>query len=67
MKFKSKIKDSKGSITLYVLISMFFFLFVLIGIYTNTIAKIEKQNKDLDKVINNYKQENIDDLYKKLL
>lgn len=63
MLYKNKIKSSKGSITLYVLISMIFFLVIVFGIYTNASNKTQKQDKEINKIQKEYQQEDIDDLY----
>lgn len=63
MKFKSKIKEQKGSITLFVLISIMFFVIVLVGLYVNSSYKVQKQQKEIEKIQKNYEKENIDDLY----
>ena len=65
MKFKSKIKEQKGSITLFVLVSIMFFVIVLVGLYVNSSYKIQKQEKEIEKIQKNYEKENIDDLYNK--
>ena len=45
MKYKNEIKSQKGSITLYVLISMMFFLIIILGIYFSSSNKIQKQEE----------------------
>lgn len=66
MLYKNKIKSSKGSITLYVLISMMFFLAIIFGIYANTSNKSKMQEKRIEKLQKEYKQEDINDLYNKI-
>ena len=56
-------KKEQGSITLYVLISMMFFLMVILGIYVNSSNKIQKQEKEIEKIQKEYEKENIYDLY----
>ena len=63
MKFKSKIKEQKGSITLFVLVSIMFFVIVLVGLYVNSSYKIQKQQKEIEKIQKNYNKENINELY----
>lgn len=63
MKFKSKIKEQKGSITLFVLISIMFFVVVLVGLYVNSSYKIQKQQKEIEKIQKNYNKVNINELY----
>lgn len=67
MKNLRKMKNEKGSITLYVSISMMFFVIVLMGIYVSTSSKMQKQNKEIEKIQKSYEQENIDDVYEKSL
>ena len=43
-------KREKGSITLYVLVSMMFFLSVTAGIYVNSSNKVQKQEKETIKI-----------------
>lgn len=66
MKYKNQIKSQKGSITLYVLISMMFFLFIILGIYINTSNKIQKQEKEIEKVQKEYEKEDINDIYEEI-
>ncbi len=64
MKFKSKIvKEQKGSITLFVLISIMFFVVVLVGLYANSNNKIQKQQRELEKIQKSYNKININELY----
>lgn len=63
MRFKSKIKEQKGSITLFVLISIMFFVVVLVGLYVNSSYKIQKQQKEIEKIQKNYNKVNINELY----
>ena len=63
MKFKSKIKEQKGSITLFVLVSIMFFVIVLVGLYVNSIYKIQKQQKEIEKIEKNYNKVDINELY----
>ena len=62
---QKKIKQEKGSITLYVLISMMFFLVVIFGIYVNSSNKIQKQEEEINKVQKEYEKENVNDIYEK--
>ena len=45
MKIKSKIKEQKGSITIFVLISMIFFTIVVMALYVNSSYKVQAQQK----------------------
>ncbi len=63
----NKLKNEKGSITLYVLISMVFFIVVVYGVYFNTTNKAQKQNKEIEKIQKQYEKEDINDLYEKTM
>lgn len=65
MKWFYKPKEEKGSTTMFVLISMMFFLIVLMGIYVNSSNKIQKQEGEIKKIQESYRQENINDIYNK--
>ncbi len=67
MKVKSKMKEQKGSITLYVLLSMLFFVTVLVGLYVNSSYKMQQQQKSIQKIQQEYEKTNIDDEYNKVL
>ena len=43
-----KINSEKGSITLYVLISMLFFVIVLVGLFVNSNYKMQQQQKSIN-------------------
>lgn len=58
-----KIKQEKGSITIFVLISMFFVLFTVLGIYFNSNSKAQKQYKEIEKIQKEYEKEDINDVY----
>lgn len=62
---KNKIKEEKGSITLFTLTSMIFFLIILVGIYASTSLKIQSQEKEIQKIQSTYNQVNINDIYEK--
>lgn len=57
------VKKEKGSITLYVLVSMIFFVILLMGIYIRSSNKIQKQQADEKKIQTEYTLENVDDIY----
>ncbi len=65
MKNYQKIKQEKGSITLFVLISMVFILVAVLGIYFNSSSKAQKQYKEIEKIQKEYEKENINDVYEK--
>ncbi len=59
------IRQQKGSITLYVLISMTFILFTVLGVYFNSNSKMQKQYKEIQKIQKEYEKEDINDVYEK--
>ncbi len=65
MRFKSNFKEQNGSITLFVLLSIMFFVIVLVGLYMNSSYKIQKQQKEIEKIQRSYNSEDINDLYEK--
>ena len=60
-----RIKSNKGSITSFTLLSMMFFLIVVVAIYASVNTKIQKQQKELNSIQKSYEQENLDDIYQK--
>lgn len=58
-----KFNSEKGSITLYVLISMLFFVIVLVGLFVNSNYKMQQQERSVQKIQKGYEKSNIDDLY----
>ena len=64
------IKNEKGSVTLFVLIAMIFFLIVTIGIYVNSQSKLQAQNAEVEQIKNNYQKNNyneyLDNIYNDL-
>lgn len=65
MIFLNKTKEEKGSITTFVLISMMFFLIVIMGLYINSSYKMQKQESEIKKIQKSYVQEDINDIYNK--
>ena len=63
MKFKPNVKEQKGSITLFVLTSIMFFVVVLIGLYVSSNYKIQKQQKEIEKIQKNYNKIDANELY----
>ena len=66
IKLKLKFKEQKGSITLFVLLSILFFIVVLVGLYINSSNKIQKQQREIEKIKNQYETQNVNDLYNKI-
>ena len=62
-KVKQSIKQEKGAITSYVLLSMLFFLVVISGIYFNTNNKMLKQEKEINKIQQEYQKNNPEEMY----
>lgn len=62
-----KIREEKGSITLFVLISIMFFVIVLVGLYITSSNKIQKQQQELEQIQKKYDTQNIDDLYNSIV
>ena len=61
---KKFLRDSKGSITVYTLVSMAFFLTVSIGIHTNTNNKVQEQDTQIEQIQESYeKQDDINSIY----
>ena len=56
--FKNIIKNEKGSVTLFVLIAMIFFLIVTISIYVNSQSKLQAQNAEVEQIKKNYEKNN---------
>ena len=63
MKFKPNVKEQKGSITLFVLTSIMFFVVVLIGLYVSSNYKIQNQQKEIEKIQKNYNKIDANELY----
>ena len=63
---KKFLRNSKGSITVYTLVSMAFFLTVSIGIHTNSNHKVQEQDMQIEQIQENYeKQEDVQGIYEK--
>lgn len=60
---KNSFKDEKGSVTLYVIISMMFFLIVVVGIYVSSTNKVQDQQKEIEKIHESYEMKDINTLY----
>lgn len=65
LNLNKKIKKEQGSVTLFVLVSMIFFMFVLVGMYVNTSNKVAKQEREVNKMQQSYEQTDINDIYNK--
>ena len=66
LNINKKFKNNKGSITSFTLLSMLFFLVVVIAIYASVNTKVQKQQKELNTIQKSYEQqEQINDIYEK--
>ena len=68
MKKKNKLlRNQKGSISMFVIVSVLFLTFVLIGIYTSYANKLKAQEEQLGKIQGNYgehaSEDGMDNLY----
>ena len=50
------LKKEQGSVTLFVLIAMIFFLIVTISIYVNSQSKLQAQNAEIEQIRKNYEK-----------
>lgn len=61
---KNLYKNEKGSITLFVLVSMMFFCLILLGFYLSSINSNNAQLKEIQSIKEQYtSQEDINDIY----
>ena len=64
-KLQNKLKESTGSVTLFVLISMMFFLFVTLSWYTNAKNQLSEQRKQIKIIQNQYNSSDMEEEYRK--
>lgn len=69
LKLKNKLKNERGSITIFVLTSMLFFLVILLSIYMNNVNKNTNINKNVKKIEEQYNvtDDDLEEAYKKAL
>lgn len=67
MKKINRTKEEKGSITLFVLMSMIFFVIVLVGLYVNSSYKVQKQQKEIERIQRTYEIEDINGVYNRAI
>lgn len=64
-------RSQKGSITLYVLVSILFFIFILVGVYVNFVNKASSEQKQIEQIQSDYNQydteDKLDDLYSNMI
>ncbi len=58
-----KIKEQKGSVTLFVLVAMMFFLMIVIFSYSRQAEKINAQKRQITEIQKEYEPENIEEIY----
>ena len=63
------LKNENGSITLFVLIAMLFFLIVVFGIYFGSQNKLQAQTSEIDKIKKNYEisDDDLDTMYSAII
>ena len=63
------LKNENGSITLFVLIAMLFFLIVVLGIYFGSQNKLQAQTSEIDKIKKNYEisDDDLDTMYSDII
>ena len=66
---KSKLKNEKGSITLFVLLAILFFLIVIFSVFMVSSNKKQAQTSEIDKIKQEYEKavDNIDQIYDETL
>ena len=57
-KNSNSIQNEQGSVTLFVLIAMIFFLIVTISIYVSSQSKLQAQNAEIEQIRKNYEKNN---------
>ena len=64
-----ELKNENGSITLFVLIAMLFFLIVALGIYFGSQNKLQSQISEIDEIKNNYEisDDDLDTMYSDII
>jgi len=63
-----KFRSEKGSITLFVLVTMLFFVYIMISVYMNQNNKMNAQKKQIQQIQQEYnKDENMEEIYNDLI
>lgn len=65
MKSTKKKLQERGSITLFVLITMMALLIIIIGTYVSSNNSVKKQEREIEKIQKEYEKEDINDIYEK--
>lgn len=63
----NKVKEQKGSITLFVLLSILFFMIVLVGLFMNSNNRMQKQEKEIDRIQESYNSVDPDKMYQETI
>jgi len=68
-KLKNKINNEKGSITIFVVTSMFFFLVILLSVYINNVNKNSNMDKDIKRIEQQYNvtTDDLEQAYQKIV
>ena len=64
-KLQNKLKDSTGSVTLFVLITMMFFLLVTLTWYTHVKNQLSENRKQIKIIQKQYNSSNMEEEYRK--
>lgn len=65
MKSTKKKLQERGSITLFVLITMMALLIIIVGTYVSSNHSVKKQEREIEKIQKEYEKEDINDIYEK--
>ncbi len=65
MKSTKKKLQERGSITLFVLITMMALLIIIVGTYVSSNNSVKKQEREIEKIQKEYEKEDINDIYEK--
>lgn len=65
MKSTKKKLQERGSITLFVLITMMALLIIIVGTYVSSNNSVKKQEREVEKIQKEYEKEDINDIYEK--
>ena len=62
---QNKLKDQAGSVTLFVLITMMFFLFVTLTWYTNAKNQLSEKREQIKIIQNQYNSSDMEEQYRR--
>ena len=63
---KNKKRNQRGSVTLFVLVTMLFLITILILSYMNQIPKVETQKKAMEEIEKQYNKKEIEKIYNEI-